>query len=145
MWVDYPEVFVIMPFSEDWSSNVYASIIEPAVRGAGLACVLGDTLPRVGDLGQGLWNQIMRAGLVIAEVSVPNVNVFYELGITHAIGKDAVLLKQKDAELPADFGGAHYYEYDLTDADSARKMICQELKKWAVDNCSARVRQIYGA
>src|ERR1700733_3414769 len=43
MWVDYPEVFVIMPFSEDWSSNVYASIIEPAVRGAGLACVRGDT------------------------------------------------------------------------------------------------------
>ena len=31
MRVDEPQVFVIMPFSEKWSSQVYSKMIEPAV------------------------------------------------------------------------------------------------------------------
>jgi hypothetical protein len=82
MWVDYPSVFVVMPFSEPWSDTVYRQMIEPAVRDAGLECVRGDTIVRVGDLGQNLWGALLHAGFVVADVSAPNVNVFYELGLT---------------------------------------------------------------
>ena len=33
--IDYPEVFVVMPFSESWSEHVYRNIFEPAITGAG--------------------------------------------------------------------------------------------------------------
>ncbi len=36
MRVDFPYVFVIMPFSESWSHGVYTQMIEPAVKSAGL-------------------------------------------------------------------------------------------------------------
>ena len=85
--VDYPRAFVIMPFSQPWSEDVYRLVIEPAVRSAGLECVRGDTLARVGDLTSNVSGEILRAGLVIAEVTVPNVNVYYELGLTHAVGR----------------------------------------------------------
>jgi len=106
MRVDYPEAFVIMPFSEPWSDRLYSDMIEPAVKAAGLDCVRGDTAVRVGDLARNIWDAIMRAGVVIAEVSVPNPNVFYELGLAHALGKDRFILKHGTAKLPADFGGA---------------------------------------
>ncbi len=142
MRVDYPEGFVIMPFSESWSDRLYREMIEPALIATGMSCVRGDTAVRVGDLNRNIWDSIMRAGVVIAEVSVPNPNVFYELGLAHALGKDVFILKQKDARTPADFGGAHYYEYDLDQLDDGRQRLSAELQKWADSVHATGVKQL---
>jgi hypothetical protein len=129
--VDYPECFVVMPFSQPWSAAVYNDFIEPAVKvDAGMDCVKGDDILRIDDLSNNVWNSIVRAGLVICEISAPNPNVFYELGLAHAMGKDCFLLFQKNIPLPADIRGAHYYAYDLNDLAGARKMLADELVKW---------------
>jgi hypothetical protein len=142
--VDEPRVFVVMPFSQPWSNDVYAQLIEPAVTGAGLQCVRGDTLVRIGDLTSNIWGELLEAGIVVAEVSVPNVNVYYELGLVHALGKDALLLKQKGATLPADFGGAHYYEYDPADLAAGRAMLQNELTDWAYEYRAPQVKALGG-
>jgi hypothetical protein len=142
--VDEPQAFVIMPFSEPWSDQVLADVIEPAVADAGLTMVRGDTLVRVGDLTANVWNEILRAGIVIAEVSAPNVNVFYELGLTHALGKTALLLKQAGVVLPADFGGAHYYEYDPRSPAAGRALLQQALSQWATQFHAHGVRALPG-
>lgn len=129
--VDYPRAFVIMPFSQPWSEDVYRVMIEPAVRSAGLECVRGDTLARVGDLTSNVWAEILRAGLVIAEVTVPNVNVYYELGLTHAVGKDTIVLNQQGTALPADFGGAHFVGYSLGELEKGRELLKQQIEAWA--------------
>jgi hypothetical protein len=33
--------------------------------------------------------------------------------------------------LPADFGGVHYYDYDLNNLRAGSEKLCGELKKWA--------------
>ena len=142
MRVDYPEVFVIMPFGQNWSQSVYDTMIRPAVEGVNLRCVRGDTPPRVGDLSQTIWNAVMRAGLIIAEVSASNPNVFYEIGLAHALGKDCFILKQTDATVPADFGGSHFYEYDPGDLDAGKTMLQKEIQEWARDNYVEGVRTI---
>ena len=142
MWVDYPQVFVVMPFGEPWSDDVYQKMIKPAVEGANFTCVRGDTALRVGDLTQTIWSALMQAGLIVADVSVPNVNVFYEIGLTHALGKDVFLLKQKTARVPADFGGAHYYEYELGQLDAGREQLRDEIEKWARENRTDGVKAI---
>lgn len=131
MLVDYPRAFVVMPFGEAWSRDVYTRMIEPAVRGAGLECVRGDEVVRVGDLSSNVWSQILVAGVVIADVTAPNVNVYYELGLAHAIGRDVILLKQAGVALPADFGGAHYVEYDVRDLDAGRALLQAQVTGWA--------------
>ena len=128
--VDSPKVFVVMPFSESWSKPVYSELIEPAVKDTRLECVRGDTTVRVGELTTGIWSEILEAGVVVADVSSPNVNVFYELGLVHALGKDTILLKSKDAELPADFGGAHYYEYSPKGLATGRRVLASALRQW---------------
>jgi hypothetical protein len=142
MLVDYPEVFVVMPFSESWSTVVIEKMIRPAIEDLKFRCVRGDTPPRVGDLAQTIWSALMRAGLVVAEVSVPNPNVFYEIGLTHALGKDCFILKQRNVSVPADFGGSHYYEYDLADLEAGRKSLQREIATWAAENGVDGVRDI---
>lgn len=141
--VDYPQAFVIMPFSQPWSDLVYQQMIRPAVEAAGLACVRGDDPVRVGDLMQTVWDAILVSGVMIAEVSALNANVFYELGLAHALGKDTFILKQKGSTIPADFGGAHYYEYDLNDLAAGQALLEMELRQWATVNRVQGVKALY--
>jgi hypothetical protein len=142
--VDFPQAFVIMPFSEIWSNRVFDLMIEPAVTAAQLECTRGDTTVRVGSLTVDIWGQVMQAGIIIADVSVANVNVFYELGLAHALGKDTFLLKQDNVNLPADFGGAHYYEYELNNLEKGREQLRCALEGWAANNHVAGVKDLYG-
>jgi hypothetical protein len=140
--VDYPQAFVVMPFSEKWSKAVYNKMIKPAVRAAGLECVRADKVVMSGKIDTGIWNQLLRAGVVVAEVSSPNVNVFYELGLAHALGKDVLLVKQKDTQLPADFGGELYYDYELPRLESGAKILEKALRGWAKEKYAAQVKAL---
>jgi hypothetical protein len=144
VWVDYPKAFVIMPFSKDWSNKVKEGLIKPALAGADLEYVRGDTSPRASELTENIWNDLLQAGVIIADISATNANVFYELGLAHALGKVVFILKQKDADVPADFGGAHYYEYDLNDLEAGMKELRDGLKAYALKNRFAAVKNIYG-
>lgn len=129
--VDYPEVFVVMPFSQPWSDEVFREMVKPGIEDAGFAVSGGDSIVRVGDLSTNVWLSITQAGLIVAEVSMPNPNVYYEIGLADALGKPVFLFKQEKFTLPADFGGEHYYDYDLNDLTAGRQKLAGELKKWA--------------
>ena len=129
--VDYPEVFVVMPFSESWSDDVFMKMFKPGIKDAGFEPKRGDSIVRVGDLNTNIWKRITQAGLIVAEVSVPNPNVYYEIGLADALGKPVFLFKQESVKLPADFGGVHYYTYNLNNLAAGRQQLTDELSEWA--------------
>ena len=131
--VDYPEVFVVMPFTETWSNDVFNEMLTPGIEDAGFTVSRGDSIVRVGDLSTNVWKSITQAGVIVAEASVPNPNVYYEIGLADALGKPVFLFKQESAKLPADFGGVHYYPYDLKDLAAGRQILAAELRNWAAD------------
>jgi hypothetical protein len=59
---------------------------------------------------------IVTSDVIIAEVTPPNQNVFYELGYAHALGKPTILLaeqpKEGGARLPFDISGYRCIFYD---------------------------------
>jgi hypothetical protein len=129
--VDYPQAFVVMPFSQPWSDLVFKQMFEVGIGDAGFAVSRGDSIVRVGDLGTNVWRSITQAGVIVAEVSVPNPNVYYEIGLADALGKPVFLFKQKGVPLPADFGGIHYYEYELKDLKAGGAVLTTALKDWS--------------
>jgi len=129
-----PSVFVVMPFREPWSSSVFTKLIEPACKAAKLTCLRGDKIDRTQNLVSNVLQAICEAGIVVVDISAPNPNVYYELGLCHAIGKDYRLLKQSDVKLPADLEGAHYIEYSLDDLRSGSHELKTQLKDWAKNN-----------
>jgi hypothetical protein len=140
--IDYPEAFVAMPYAESYK-RVYDDLIEPGVRDAGLHCNRADERARVGSLEEGLWRGILSAGIIIAEVSTPNVNVFYELGAARAVGKDILLLKQRDSDvLPADVQGMLYCEYELGRPGDAKARLTAQLKEWAANAHADNVKRL---
>ena len=78
--------FVIMPFSSLFNIE-YERVIKPAIEECGLRCVRGDEIFSMPHILEDIWKSIRECRLVIAELTSQNANVFYELGIAHAIGK----------------------------------------------------------
>ncbi len=129
--IDYPEVFVVMPFGQPWSNDVYENLFKPAIKAANFVVSRGDAIVRVGDLGTNVWKSITQAGVIVAEVTVPNPNVYYELGLADALGKPIFLFKQEGTVLPADIGGVHFYEYDPANLLPSRNILTTALTNWA--------------
>jgi hypothetical protein len=65
---------------------------------------------------------ILKADLVLCEMSERNPNVFYELGLAHAVGKPAILVARKEEDIPFDLRHIRVIVYDYTRAGWEEKL-----------------------
>lgn len=111
--IDPKLVFVLMPFTEEWSDEAYY-LIKRVGKAAGLEVARTDDIFEPSIIVNDIWEMINKAGLIIADITVHNANVFYELGLAHAIGKKVVLIRQEGGErAPFDVAFWRYFEYGL--------------------------------
>ena len=94
-------VLVLMPFDERFN-DLYKLSIKTAIEGAGADCERVDEQIFDEQIMQRVYEQIYRADIVVAEISEPNRNVFYEVGYAHALGKTTILLRREAADIPFD-------------------------------------------
>lgn len=119
------KLFVVMPFgvrdappahsneSIDFD-DVYFRLIRPAAVAAGWDVVRIDEVVRPGPISDHYLEEIYSADLVLADVSVANANVFYELGIRHAISTGGTLLiALKGTQLPFDVAHLRVIFYEI--------------------------------
>ena len=93
-------IFVLTPFHEDLSDEFNA--IVSVGRDVGFIVNRGDERVSAGEIFPQLLLQIVQSRIVIANISGRNPNVFYELGIAHALDKPVILLAHKNSEVPFD-------------------------------------------
>jgi tetratricopeptide (TPR) repeat protein len=63
----------------------YQYIIKPAAERAGLDCKRADEIIHSGLIDVPMYEQLLSADVVIADISTSNANAFYELGVRHAL------------------------------------------------------------
>lgn len=93
--------FVLMPFANELRV-VYETGIVPAATKSELQCQRADEIMRPGGIMAQVWESLMTARVVIADLTYTNANVFYELGLAHVIGHDVILLTQDMSFVPFD-------------------------------------------
>ena len=104
-----------MPFSDvDHIQETYREHIVPAIESCGLKPYRADDIFGHREVIRDIWQAIGRARLLIADVTGRNPNVFYELGMAHAIGKDVILLTQRGEDVPFDVTHLRYVKYEYT-------------------------------
>lgn len=103
--------FVIMPFS-GWFNSYYVEIYCPAIREAGLIPIRADDLYRPSNIVDDIWESTRNAKVILADLTGKNPNVFYELGLAHALTKPAILITQEMEDIPFDLRSLRIIEYD---------------------------------
>jgi tetratricopeptide (TPR) repeat protein len=95
-----PHAFVAMPFGVKRDSQgveidfnrVYTELIKPALEAAGLDVFRADEEGRAGDIRTDMFQELLIADLVVADLTLDNPNVWYELGVRHALRARGVVL-----------------------------------------------------
>jgi hypothetical protein len=111
-------VAVMMPFDEAF--DVVYETIAAAVANAGMRAVRADDIWIHDHVMDDVLSLIWRSKVVIADLTGKNPNVFYEVGLSHAIGRDSILMTQNSDDVPFDLKPLRYVEYSVGTAGRAR-------------------------
>jgi hypothetical protein len=94
-------IFVIMPFAKQFT-DVYNKGIKSLARKMGWDCVRADEVFRSKPIMEDILGHIHKSGIIIADTTSRNPNVFYELGISHTTKEFVVIISQSLDDVPFD-------------------------------------------
>jgi tetratricopeptide (TPR) repeat protein len=118
-----PHAFVIMPFGKKKGGDgslydfnaIYTQLIKPALEMAGFETFRADEESTSGDILTDMFQELLLADLCIADMSIDNANVFYELGIRHAFRKRGIVhIQAGRAYMPFDVFNVRTIPYHIT-------------------------------
>ena len=106
-----PRAFVVMPFGKKPFSEIpakgqnsgdeivdfdeiYKKLLKPALSEAGCDPFRADGEASAGDIRTDMFFELITADLVVADISINNPNVFYELGVRHGVCPRGVITVQ---------------------------------------------------
>ena len=93
-------VFVLTPFHPTYKKQF--EVVDAVCQNLGLRAMRGDEEFVQGDVFPHILRLIIRARIIVAIIDGRNPNVFYELGIAHALGKPVILIAPTPDDVPFD-------------------------------------------
>jgi hypothetical protein len=114
--------------------KTYENVIKPAAISAGLNCVRADEIQHSTMIDLPMYQQLLEADVVIADISTSNANAIYELGVRHALRhRTTIVMAENDFTFPFDISHLSItrYEHLGTDigAGEAKRVIDLLIKK----------------
>lgn len=103
-------IFVLTPFNRNHRGTFGA--IKDVCEVMNLKCIRGDEEYIPDEIFPVILRQIVRARIIIANITGRNPNVMYELGIAHALGKPTIIISKNFTELPFDLGNKRILIYE---------------------------------
>lgn len=119
--------FVICPIGSKGSAtrkrsdDIFHCVITPAVEKHGYHPIRSDKISQPGRITAQILSHLCNDGLVIADLTDQNPNVFYELALRHAVGKPVIILCEEGQELPFDTYDVRTVFIKHDDLSSAKK------------------------
>ena len=141
-----PRAFVIMPFGKQEIQavghlrritvdfdRVYGELLEPALRKANCEPFRADSQVSAGDIRTDMFFELVTADFAVADISIPNPNVYYELGIRDAACPRGVFIVHGgwSAHPPFDVAADRSFKYNGSLFTSDRAAI-EDPKAFAV-------------
>src|SRR5215813_5425820 len=107
--------FIIRPFGTQKDINfdeVERVLIAPALDRLGIGGRTTIEIVEAGNIRIDMFQRLLTADLVVADLSIHNANVFYELGIRHALcDRHTLMLRCRQEKFPFDLQTDRYFEY----------------------------------
>jgi hypothetical protein len=147
---DKKTCFVVMGFGEKTDfetgrkldlNKTYRHIIKPAVEQAGLECIRADDIIHSGVIDQHMYEHLLHADVVVADLSTSNLNAIYELGVRHALRPNTtIIIAEREFKYPFDIKSLLIRPYthlgagiDVDDAEEAKSALVTALQNLTAD------------
>ncbi|MEO7522931.1 MAG: hypothetical protein ABIT58_02490, partial [Ferruginibacter sp.] len=91
----------------------YQALIKPVIEAKGLTCIRADEIKHAGYIDVPMYQQLLTADVVVADISTANPNALYELGIRHAMRpRTTIVISEKQLAYPFDLNHILITKYD---------------------------------
>jgi hypothetical protein len=128
--------FVIRPFGKKKDTSgkeldferVHTELIGPALEAANLGGSTTGEIVEAGNIREDMFSLILEADLVVCDITIHNANVFYELGIRHALRKKRTILIKGEPtadSTPFDVLTDRYLSYGIENPASTRDRLVE--------------------
>ena len=107
--IDFRKVFVVMPYHPKFEDTYYG--IKDACEKADLICTRVDEAVSPGTIIDQIYDSITSAGLIIADLTGSNPNIYYEIAVAHTLGKEVLLIARESSPLPFDLASQRVILY----------------------------------
>jgi tetratricopeptide (TPR) repeat protein len=139
-----PLCFVLMPFGPKPDGTgaiidfdaVYRDLFAPAIRDAGLEPIRADEEMTGGIVHKPMFERLILCEYAVADLTLANANVFYELGVRHAVRPySTVLMFAAGTRLPFDVQLDRALPYplspvdDVAGAEATRRQLTDRLRQ----------------
>ncbi len=106
--------FVLMPLKDEFL-DVYEKVLKPTLESPKirLRCARADKFVHPTNIMSDIIKEICEADVVVADLSGCNANVFYELGVSHALADKTVMISCEEA-IPFDLKQYRIIHYKHT-------------------------------
>ena len=98
---------------EEVIKSAVESVEVPNQPGQYVSCHRADKDARPGEIVTHIIENLVFSEIAIADLTKRNSNVFYELGIRHAVNDNTILIAQNEDDIPVDLRGQRYLIYSL--------------------------------
>ncbi|MCO6426623.1 TRAFs-binding domain-containing protein [Nitrosomonas communis] len=119
-----PLCFVLMPFGQKPATGgkmidfdaVYHNLIEPAIQAADLEPIRADEEVAGGIIHKPMFERLILCEYAVADLTTANANVFYELGLRHAVRPSSTILlfAKNTGQLPFDVAPLRSIPYEIS-------------------------------
>ena len=130
--------FIIRPFGTKNDINfdeVESKLIDPTLNRLNITGRTTMEIRKQGNIRLDMFQKLLTADIVIADISIHNANVYYELGIRHALrGKHTFMIRARGAdiktdEVPFDLKTDRYLGYDSKDPAASIDNLFESLRQ----------------
>ncbi len=137
--MEVARAFIVRPFGTKDGidfDRVERDLIAPALKQAGIEGRTTLEITRQGNIREDMFRLLVLSDLVVADVSINNANVFYELGIRHGLRDRHTLMIRAEGtqdKYPFDLQTDRYGHYDPANPAAALPEFLQSLKSTLSD------------
>jgi len=141
--------FIIRPFGTRKGidfDEVERGLVGPALENIGAEGRTTGEILEAGNIRIDMFQQLLIADIVVADITTNNPNAFYELGIRHALQEKRTFLirarlprpqtvdELKEVDVPFDLKTDRYFEYDPANPGASLEKLTEALRETAAGN-----------
>jgi hypothetical protein len=113
-------------------TQINKDLIQAALTKNGLEGKTTEVIAAAGNIRLDMFQMLIAYDLVIADISIENANVFYELGIRHGLRPNGTILIRfptSGKDVPFDLKTDRYIAYDRENPTAAVDLLANSIKE----------------
>lgn len=115
------QIFVVMMFGDETLDSAYAGAYKVVAEEFDLKCVRIDEVQDSGKISDQILESIAESKYVLCDLSGSRPNCYYETGFAHALGKEIILLSNRNEKIHFDLQGHRFIQWS-TEEDLRKKL-----------------------